>query len=174
MTTCTGRVCSHGSPSRVSPTHGGKNQISGNQRVSVRRTGSGRAKRGSSPLSLRSQSKRGGHRKRRRPRRGEKARHIGDGWVSPLTVLSIHGSRVVSPIKQLHSHPSSRPWDRRVCERNTLLAFLRSLRSFNSYRSFLPLLLLQTSERRPYNGLVTGRFRLEAIYDQIARWKLTT
>lgn len=71
--------------------------------MSVWRTASRRAKHGSSPLSLRSQSRN----RKRRATSPWKARHIGDGWVSPPTVLSIHA---LAPFPQLnnciHIHPS--------------------------------------------------------------------
>lgn len=94
-------VYSHGSPSTRRVTHDGNYQISGNQRVSVWRAATRRAKHGSSPLSLRSQP-------RDRKRHGFAPRRpaIGDGWVSPLTVLSIHA---LAPFPQLnnciHIHP---------------------------------------------------------------------
>lgn len=89
-------VCSHGSPLTQRVTHDGKNQISGNQRVSV-----GRITSPGGPntdhllfrfaLNLETESA-------VRPRRRRPA--IGDGWVSPLTVLSIHA---LAPFPQLNN-----------------------------------------------------------------------
>lgn len=157
-------VCSHGSPLTQRVTHDGKNQISGNQRVSVGRTASPGGPNTDHllfrfALNLETESA-------VRPRRRRPA--IGDGWVSPLTVLSIHA---LAPFPQLnnciHIHPPVLPVRSRPGSPSSSLRspFLRPSvphcpRMFLS--SFVP-------KRRTYNGLVTGRFRLEAIYDQIAR-----
>jgi len=149
-------------------THDGKNQISGNQRVSVGRTASpGRPNTDHLlfrfALNLETESAVRPH--RRRPA-------IGDGWVSPLTILSIHA---LAPFPQLnnciHIHSPVLPVRSR-----TGSPFL-----FPSHRFFVSLCLpsslyvsLAIRTKASYNGLVTGRFRLEAIYDQIVRWKPTT
>lgn len=95
-------VCSHGSPLTQRVTHDGKNQISGNQRVSVGQTASPGGPNTDHllfrfALNLATESV-------VRPRRRRPA--IGDGWVSPLTVLSIHA---LTPFPQLnnciHIHP---------------------------------------------------------------------
>lgn len=97
-------VRSHGSPLTQRVTHDGKNQISGNQRVSVGRTASPGGPNTDHllfrfALNLESVV---------RPRRRRPA--IGDGWVSPLTVLSIHA---LTPFPQLnnciHIHPPVPP-----------------------------------------------------------------
>lgn len=99
-------VCSHESPLTQRVTHDGKNQISGNQRVSVGRTASPEGPNTDHllfrfALNLGTESA-------VRPRRRRPA--IGDGWVSPLTVLSIHA---LAPFPQLnnciHIHPPVLP-----------------------------------------------------------------
>jgi len=77
-------------------THDGKNQISGNQRVSVGRIASPGGPNTDHllfrfALNLETESA-------VRPRRRRPA--IGDGWVSPLTVLSIHA---LAPFPQLNN-----------------------------------------------------------------------
>lgn len=153
--------------------HDGKNQISGNQRVSVGRTASPGGPNTDHllfrfALNLETESV-------VRPRRRRPA--IGDGWVSPLTVLSIH---TLAPFPQLnnciHIHPPvpPPPLPMRLRPQDPLppLPFHRSPFLHPSVpRTFLPPFL---PKHQTYNGLVTGRFRFVAIYDQIARWKPTT
>lgn len=162
-------VCSHGSPLTQRVTHDGKNQISGNQRVSVGRTASPEGPNTDhllfrSALNLETESA-------VRPRRRRPA--IGDGWVSPLTVLSIHA---LAPFPQLNNciHIHSPVLPVRSRPRSPLLPprspFLRPSVPHCPRTFFSPVV----PKHRTYNGLVTGRFRLEAIYDQIARSKPTT
>lgn len=134
-------VCSHGSPLTQRVTHDGKNQISGNQRVSVGRTASPGGPNTDHllfrfALNLETESA-------VRPRRRRPA--IGDGWVSPLTVLSIHA---LAPFPQLnnciHIHPPvlpvrsrlgspSSPFDRRFFVPLSLIVLVCFSR--RSYRS---------------------------------------
>lgn len=98
--------------------------------------------------------------------------------VSPLTVLSIHAPRA-RRFPQLnnciHIHPSVRPL-REIRNDDLPVAFLRSLPPQPPHPPLSP--SRPGFSRHPVyirgvqiRGLVTGRFRLEAIYDQIARWK---
>lgn len=136
-------VCSHGSSLTQRVTNDGKNQISDNQRVSVGRTASSGEPNTDHllfrfALNLETESV---------VRRSKKARHR--WWMGLASNSFVYTyPHAVSPIKQLHSHPSTRPpsWD---CDRAFPLPLLRSSSSLcPSLSSYVSLAVCSRSIRR--------------------------
>lgn len=141
-------VCSHGSPLTQRVIHDGKNQISGNQRVSVERTASPGGPNTDHllfrfALNLATESV-------VRPR-SKKARHR---WWMGLAFNSFVYTcpHAVSPIKQLHSHPSIRPPSP---VRLRLGSPSSPLRPSLGHRFFIPLslIVLVHFSRHSYRGI---------------------